>query len=525
MGFLVYSGVLGGAFIFDDELLIERNELIRSLGNIPQFFSSSIDSGAFINDGNFFRPLQMVIYTIIFSMFQLTSTLPYHLVPIVLHGMNSVLVYALIRNTGIRREASLAGALLFLVHPVQVQAVAYISGLADPLGLFLLLSGILVLFHQRFAHHRPLLRYGGALLLFLLAMLAKESFIIAGPLVFVLAAIYWRDRDDSEFRMRMAAVAATILLSISYLVLKFTVFNFAGTFGLAQEESAYSTNMLVRITTFISSVWDYFVLVIFPRDLYYEKPLNTAYSLESVRGMFGLLAIALTGIAATAAARAGNRKLLTAIAFIVIPMLPYTGIVPLNAYYLEHWLYVPMTGLAILAALVLDRLHAKEWVMILFILLLALLGLRTYVRAAQWGDPAEFYRNELGYTTDSARIWNNLANIYSRTGQHDKAIEAYERAIELRDDYPQTRHNLGNLYAMQGRYQEAFDQFYLSLTKDPNFIYSHDKMQRLFSLTEGEEERARAFERFIARIRAGGNVTLEEINTVLDITPSPEPEQ
>ncbi len=138
---ICYVNVIDGPMLFDDEHFIEKNLLIQSLDNIPDIFTTSVTEGAYIGS-NFYRPNQQVVYAFLYHFFGL-NPVAYHLVSILLHLLNAFFIFLLLVRFSFSKNASFIAALLFLVHPVQVEAVSYISGLADPLGLFLLLLGLL----------------------------------------------------------------------------------------------------------------------------------------------------------------------------------------------------------------------------------------------------------------------------------------------------------------------------------------------------------------------------------------------
>lgn len=511
IGVIAYSSVLNGEFIFDDEILILRNESIRSLGNIPKFFSDSITSGAFIDSGNFYRPIQMIAYSVLYSLFR-TDSFIFHLLPVVLHSFNAFFVFLLIKRLKISSLAALVAALLFLLHPVQTQAVAYISGLADPLGLFFLLSSLLILSGEKsLSPIKKNLQYALGLFLILLAFLTKESFVVGGLLLAIYTFKDWKDKTHPEFQIRWLTILFSVILGGAYLLARATILNFTKGFGLATVETTYTQNIWLRVSTFISVIWDYFILLVFPKNLYYEKPLTIFSTIFSLRGLFGLATIVslLTGTILGFTKK--NYPIFVACSWIIISMIPFSGIIPLNAYYLEHWLYLPFVGISILVAILLDKPIRNKSIQVVCLIILILIAARTYVRAGEWGSALTFFNNEIQYNQNSARIFNNLAMIQSEKGDYNSAIANFKKAIELRDDYAETRHNLGNAYALNKEYEKAFYEFYRSLQINPNFIYSHAKMQRLFEITPGQQQKAQLFKSFVNRIREGGTVTFDEI--------------
>lgn len=172
-------------------------------------------------------------------------------------------------------------------------------------------------------------------------------------------------------------------------------------------------------------------MVIFPKDLYYEKPYVGYIDFFTTRNLFGLLLISVTMISILKRKKWPKFALGSSLFFVAIA--PFSGIIPLNAIFLEHWLYVPMVGLSLLVAafveLVVNGKPSK--IMLLFLLfLLSIFSIRTYLRAAEWGNIEKFYLNEIEHGGNSVRMLNNLGMYYAEKSEVDKAIEYYKRAIK-----------------------------------------------------------------------------------------------
>ena len=140
---LAYGNVFDNEFLYDDESLILKNSFIQNWHHIGSIFSTSITAGANI-PGGFYRPLQIFIYLIVHQLFGL-SHFAYHALNVGFHAANACLVYALGRRLRFRKLAIFLGALLWALHPVHVEVIAYASGLGDPLYVFFCLIGLIAL--------------------------------------------------------------------------------------------------------------------------------------------------------------------------------------------------------------------------------------------------------------------------------------------------------------------------------------------------------------------------------------------
>src|SRR5439155_1216958 len=190
---LAHAGSLAGGFVYDDHRFIEHNPAIASLANVPKFFADpSTASAAAGVEPDIYRPLRTLDFAVDRALFGL-SPFGWHLASVLLHAANAVLVWLLIlrllappkaaspplrpgRHADPRRApllAAAAGAVLFAVHPVTAESVAWVSSRGDLLAWTLVLLALEVL--ARPGGVRTAL---GAGLVFL-ACLAKESAVVA----------------------------------------------------------------------------------------------------------------------------------------------------------------------------------------------------------------------------------------------------------------------------------------------------------------------------------------------------------
>ena len=179
LGMLAYFNVLQGPFLFDDEHFIEKNVMIRSLSNIPEFFSSSVTEGASLS-GNFYRPNQQLVYAVLFQFFGL-NPMPYHLLSVLLHILNAFLLFSLLSKLNFSRIASFLAAAFFLLNPIQTEAVSYISGMADSLGFCFMLLGLNFFMKYLLNRGRFLFLFISSLF-FIIALFTKENQVVFLPL-------------------------------------------------------------------------------------------------------------------------------------------------------------------------------------------------------------------------------------------------------------------------------------------------------------------------------------------------------
>lgn len=514
---LAYRPALQGAFVFDDELVIRHNVHVHGLDRLDDVFSSSLTAGAGV-DSNFYRPLQSTLYALAYSLFGAQTTLPYHLLSLGFHLSAGGLLAACLLQFGFGRAIALIATGVFWLHPLQSQAVAYISGLGDPLAANGMFGSLLLFLH---ISRSPAARHGwlgalGVLLLMQLALLSKENAVVLAPLLVVAAWFHvWRHGYNLSAPARAALLAAIALAGV-WSVLKLTVLNFTGVFGLSMIESDYTRSLAVRLITFVHTIWDYAVLAVWPADLFYDKPLHIRDSLASARGVFGLGIIALLGWLGWQRQRFPRAAL--GAGMLAVPMIPYLGLVPLNAGYLEHWLYLPMAGIGLLIALGVAQVQQKLGGHAPWLLPAALCGIavlatgRIAQRSAEWADPEAFYRNELAHGAHSIRVYNNLGKLYAERGDLELAERHFRQAISLQGNnrVAQAHHNLALIQAMRGDWSGCLAQLRQALELDPRFLPSLQLLQRV-QAQRGDPGGQRAAAEAIEAVRRGQAYRLDTL--------------
>jgi tetratricopeptide (TPR) repeat protein len=523
---VLYAKALRGPFLFDDEHFIQKNTYVQNFGPLEAIYTTSVTEGAHI-PGNFYRPNQQLLYAVLGASFGFDSPLPFHLTSILLHGANASLLWLLLCALGMTPVAAAVGAAFFACHPVQSEAVAYISGLSDPLALFFILLALNV--HARLILGSPKAGASGGWwpalpLISVLAVLActsKESGVVLAPLVLAQTAYGAWTRRGRPTRLEGQALAIVVLVAAAFTLLKLTLLDFGDVPATAGADALYRKDLFLRLQNFVMVLYDYAKILVWPDALYYEKPYALYADFWTARGAFGLLTIAASmGLFAWGLAR---RPLVAlGVAMTWAAFLPFMGIVPINAIWLEHWLYMPMVGISLLVAEAARSLPAAKPLArpayaLLLVLCLAL-SWRSFDRAGEWADVETFYLNEIRHSGGNQRSFNNLAMHYADVGSPEKAIEYYQNAIAAAAVHgrplPQPHHNLGRAYASLGRWNEALVELRRALAIDPSFIYSLAFLHQITTAAR-DEARSRLLEDAIGRLQRGETYDYQALDAAL----------
>src|SRR5574340_712765 len=188
--FIVYVGTLQFEFVYDDMGQIVNNPVVHSWRYLPWYFHSNVWMQQYAV-GNYYRPLFLFWLLLNYTLFGL-QPLFWHLTTVLAHLAVTWMVYLLVRRLTSDQATAAIAALLFGLHPIHLEAVAWISGVTEPLLAMLLVPAFLCYlnYRERGRARRWLLL---SLLLFALALLTKETAVVLPALLFAYAWIYVRE--------------------------------------------------------------------------------------------------------------------------------------------------------------------------------------------------------------------------------------------------------------------------------------------------------------------------------------------
>lgn len=481
-GFISYINVYGNQFLWDDEFAVQKNAYIKDFAYLPDIFTTSSGAGAGRID-NFYRPMQLFVYSIVYRLSGL-NPFGYHLLNVLLHISNAVMLFLLVEKIFGERKPAFVAALLWVVHPVHTEAVTYMNGTADPLAMFFALGSFLL--YIRFKETKTRAFAALSVALFMLALMSKETIIILPGLIalYELAAHKWSLHNLGKYKWVAPFFAAALI----YFLLRLTVLNFGGTLNFYSEENVYTQSLSTRMLTFMASLLSYYSFLLLPINLHMERefPVFASPSPEVLASALILLAL---GFVAYKSIKRDSR-IAFGILWFFIAFIPMSGIIPVNALLLEHWLYLPSAGFFMIVAFLVSHVWQRRKFIFVFLALAIITSITiTLNRNADWKDPIMFYNNILLYGEGTARVHNNLAMAYADGGNTAEAEKHYLKAIRLSDIYPQTHYNLARLYLEKGGTEQAIFHLKRSIEVDGDFFFSYQLLGIVYE-SLGEKEKA-----------------------------------
>ncbi|GEM_PF-2160138 len=428
---VLFAPALGGGFIYDDQvLLVDNPRLIH--GTVSSAFTS--DYWGFLGRGPWnylvYRPLAILSFTALQRTFGL-SPFALHSTGILFHAAATVSLYLLLLGIGQSAAVSMAAALLFAVHPLHVEAVAWMVGLTETQSDALTLASLAC-----FVHRKP--RWSWALAA--LAVFTKEGAALMPVLVFALA---WLCIKPHNWRSAMGAAWPFAAIDAAYFGARLAVLGGPPAGALRTPFAA------LRIYPAITAQY--------VKNLFWPWPLTITYDPPSRALVIAVwLGIALYVIlAARCRDHALRSDLILCGVLIAVPFSVPILTAPLREPALlvqDRMCYVATTGACLLIAVLLARMPRR--VLPVGCLLLATAGaVATHRQIEFWHDEEPFWRHALDVTPDSALASVCLARVMFLEMRFEEARGVLEEAARRNPNEKTVREYLEHL--RNGQFPES----------------------------------------------------------------------
>jgi tetratricopeptide (TPR) repeat protein len=457
------------------------------------------------------RPLLMFTYWVN-TRISMEDTSSYHVFNILIHALTGIFVFLVIRRllewAGIEKSRRIPfaafGALLFLLHPLQAESVAYISGRSDALcGLFGCASFAAFLYRRS-----PAITWAGVLpvlLLFAAAVLTKEQAVVL-PALFVLTDFWWNPQFPLRaVRANWKLYAVLALGAAAGLTLFWRMIlgqGTAGSAGFAMKDFTWYQYLFTQFR----AVFAYLFNFLLPINLTLDWDFPISHGLLDHGAIFFLAAL----LALAAAAWRYRRTFpLSGYGYFVFLLLlsPTSSILPIQDPIADRRMYFPILGLILIAIDLLRRLKVEPKVLATAAAaLLVAAALATHARAEVWSDPILLWQDTAIKSPNKIRAHFQLAFAYSEQGRSDLAVAEFQKTAELQPptadllydwglaynalhqpelalaklrqsaalaSTPQVFTQIAMVYAGQRRWAEALDALSVAERLDPNFAVTY----------------------------------------------------
>jgi len=505
VAFLATIGTLHYQFVYDDDYQILRNTWIRDWSNVGRIFTTNVWAFTGMQgSSNYYRPLHMLLYTIAYSLGGL-KPYAFHLCNILLHSLCCVLVTLVGFRLTNHKFIAVAGGLLFALHPIHAESVAWVAGVTDPLCALFYFSALY--FYIRSGdekeNHQSLALCLGA---FLLALFSKE---MAFTFPVVAAWFDWclhRRLRWSRYTLFAALFAVYAALRIHALQ-TFTIQRA----GFELDFAQFILNAFVLLARYVTKMF-----------VPYGMSAFHVFMPATLFAPVGILTIACFLILATVAWKIRNQRILIFLLgfgiLTIVPVLNLRGIG--ENVFADRYLYIPTLASCLLVPAGVHALwkgwsarpvwlNARAGAFILALVLVAS-GWMLLKEMAVWRDNFTLYLETMRRSPQASLIAHNLGRSYFYAGDVQNAQKWEEKAFELwQNSFVKSTHDLMNIYLglggvryQQGKIAEARDYFTKSYQLAPE---NEAVLQNLGSVEFALRDYGQALQYYAAAIKVNPN--------------------
>jgi protein O-mannosyl-transferase len=512
--FLAYLSTLSFGFIYDDKAVIVDNPVIRSWDFLTRYLlpqaSASIEQPA---GGSFYRPISVLWLRLNYVIFGLNPA-GWHFALLAGHVLMTYLVFVVVEKLSRRSTATLA-AILFGLHPVHTENVAWLSSVNDLLMSLFVLASFLAYLKFR-EGRKSTLWMAASLVLFLAALLSKEPAAVFPLLIVAFALIFGSSRTARNSIPAWSSFKDSLkggLVSIPYFVVLaiFLVVRRLMLHGEAQSLTTLSWNTMLLSTP--SILWFDLKHLLFPvsSSEFYSLTYVTAPGLENFLLPMLFLAAAALAVAYWISTLRDTRLAVFASGFAfatILPTLYLRAIAPGNFVH-DRFLYLPSVGTVILIALAVQSIASSKtvseqeagtkvkWAVVAILCTAAFVG--TLIHQLSWASNLLLFQNAMRYAPNNPIVQVNLANEFANLGHYDRALPLYWSALKSDPTSWLSNYNLGYACYRTGRFPEAADYLQRAIQiddKDPDqFIYLARTQMEQGNLALAAQNAERALQR------------------------------
>ncbi len=427
---------VNGAFQWDDEWHIVTNRNLVDAAGLGRAWAEPES-----NLAQNYYPLTITIFWVEYQLFGLASTVPFHMMNLLFHGVVVILLWRLLVN--LKAPWAFLVALLFAMHPMVVDSVAYISELKTLLSSGLYIAAILL--YLRWRERGSWHAFAWMIIAFIAAMFAKP---IACTLPATLLLLEYLECGRISLRPLYAIVPITIIAGMLAILFMYLEHSHVGASGPDFAFSAAARVLIAgRATVF------YVVKMVAPVSLLAVYPRWAIDATDPLQYVYPLVVVVVVGVLFALRRRIGRGPFVLALMFVVIlsPALGFINFFPmLYSFVSDHYAYL---ALAPFLVLVVMAMHAaahrfaaaaenKLQIAVAIVAAMVLLPL-TFVQASYWQTETSLWEHTVAGNPDSWVAHANLALAYRK--ENDRFEDCIRQARIALEKRPQNAASWANI--------------------------------------------------------------------------------
>ncbi len=509
---LAFIPVLNAGFVsWDDGEYVYENPILKN-ADLKSLLITPMQ-------GNF-HPLTMLSLFINY-LISGNDAWSYHLFNLIFHLANCFLVFRLAmllsnRNTII----AFTTAILFGIHPVHVESVAWVSERKDVLYTLFFLAGLIS--YTNYADTGSRKQYLLTILFFILSLLSKPSAVIFPLAIFCVDLL----RNKRLTVKLIIEKTPFFVLALAMGIITYIAQREAGSFGKIHFE------VINKILYGFYGIMMYFVKMIAPVNLsvfYPFPPINTGLPSEYYIGPFFFAALALVFYYSLKKSRA----IAFGILFYLVNLLLVLQFLPVgSAVIAQRYTYIPYIGLFYAIGWVIDRYTSgntsKAWRIIFPVVLV--LSILTWMQASVWYSSAtlwdqaikaqpsakayairamflrkeknyelaiEYFNKAIQLDTRDWELYSNRGNVYFNLKKPSLAISDYRKALSIKPDFPEALDNMGAEFAVLGQYDSALKYSTQAILLKPDYKPAYSNRALTYMALNRNEEAIKDWQKFL----------------------------
>ncbi len=513
--FGIYSRTFDSPFVFDDLPRIKENPYIR----LNHLSLKEIIEAGFKSSKT--RPVAFISFALNYY-FDRYDPAGYHIVNLCIHIFAGFLLFLFIRTTlkitSLQNRfahpdlIALGAAMIWLVHPVQIQSVTYIVQRMNSMASLLFVASFWFYVKGRIAEKRShkWLWYSGAILAWLVSLGCKQITLTL-PFLVLLYEWYFFQNLSREWLKRSLKWSVPLLALLLLIGLIYTNFSPLEKISKLRDFTNNEFTLAERALTQLRVVVYYISLIFYPHpsrlNLDYDFPLsysliNPFTTLLSLVLIFGLISI---GIILTK-----NQRLIAFCIFWFLGNLAIeSSVIPL-AIIFEHRLYLPSMLSGLILVLVLYRCLKPKWVTICICGFIAIiLSYWTFERNKIWQNNLMLWTDCVRKSPNKARPHSNLGQALTDQKRYDEALSNFLKAIRINPNFLEAQYNLGILYDKMDETKKAIEHYRRAIEIDPKYAKARNNLG-VALLKQNEKDEA--IESFQIALQIDPNLTAAYIN-------------
>lgn len=473
--FLYFSALQNGFVNWDDNLYIYENTYIRSINTRLLYW---------IPEVIIWHPITMFSFAIDYAFWEL-NPFGYHLTNNLLHSINTFLVFILVIRLAVYSDSNnnvgkksvitaLITSLLFGIHPLHVESVAWISERKDVLSAFFCLLTLLSYLRYKISNtiRKKVMYYALCLILFTLALMSKPMSVSLPAILLIIDFYPLRLDKKQDIKWIIIEKIPFFLLSLSAML--------AAIWAQYAGGALKTFEVLPLGTRIFTAVWAYMFYLFkltFPFNLAPLYPHPVKIDFFSFKYVFSFITFTIITFICIKFSNK-NRIFLSLWVYYVIALVPVIGLVQFGIHETaDRFVYLPSLGpfiffslsVSIIFERYLQRFYKIAIFVVLVIVLIILMSVRTVRQIGIWHNSIILWSHQLKLYPKTAIAYNQRGMAFYDIGNYQLAINDYDMALKFDSQFEHAYNNRGNVYYKLGNYPQAIKEYETALDLNPKF--------------------------------------------------------